>query len=301
MKTVAAFKADIFLQPKFLKEFKGVERLSDKILEKCVFCGTGDSLAAAMLAEAFSEYRARSLDPLDVVKNKKLLKGKKAYFVSVSGNTLSNIKAAHLAQSATAITKNQFSRLAKICDDVIVLPHHDSGILTSGSIGFLSSALTCISLVKKFKIRNPQKLFNLAQLSAKKIMPKNRVFILGNQYTYPIALYGAAKMYEVVGHDAHYERIEQFSHMGLFCARQGDTVIILEQKNKHTAKLGVHLAKLGLNVCHPSISANQIDQVIFYTFVMQLMALNAATKLRLSDCHFVTSKKIRDASSAMIY
>ncbi|MEM2785709.1 MAG: SIS domain-containing protein [Candidatus Nitrosotenuis sp.] len=301
MKTVAAFKADIFLQPKLLKEFKGVARLSDKTLKKCVFCGTGDSLAAAMLAEAFSEYRARSLDPLDVVKNKKLLKGRKAYFVSISGNTISNIKAAHMAQSATAITKNQSSRLAKTCDNVIVLSYCDSGILTSGSIGFLSSALTCISLVKKFKIRNPQKLFNLAQLSAKKIIPKNRVFILGNQYTYPVALYGAAKMYEILGHDAHYERIEQFSHMSMFCARQGDTVIILEQKNKHTTRLARYLTKLGLNVFHPSISTNQIDQVVFYTFVLQLVTLNAATKLRLSDCHFVTSKKIRDASSAMIY
>ncbi|HWP78167.1 MAG TPA: SIS domain-containing protein [Candidatus Nitrosotenuis sp.] len=301
MKTVEAFKADIFLQPKFLKEFSGVAQLSDKILERCVFCGTGDSLSAAMLAEAFSEYRVRALDPLDVIKNKKLLRGKKAYFVSISGNTISNIKAARLAQNATAITKNQSSRLAKACDDVIVLPYCDSGILTSGSIGFLASALMCISLVKRFKIKNPQKLFKLAQVVAKKITPKNRVFILGNQYTYPIALYGAAKMYEVLGHDAHYERIEQFSHMGMFCARRGDTVILLEQKNKHATRLARHLEKLGLNVYHPSISANMMDQVVFYTFVLQLVTLNAATKLRLSDCHFVTNKKIRNASSAMIY
>lgn len=301
MKTVEAFKADIFLQPKFLKEFSGVARLSDKTLEKCVFCGTGDSLAAAMLAEAFSEYRVRSLDPLDVIKNKKLLRGKKAYFVSISGNTISNIRAARLAQSATAITKNQSSSLAKACDDVIILPYCDSGILTSGSIGFLASALTCISLVKRFKIKNPQKLFKLAQVAAKKITPKNRVFILGNQYTYPIAFYGAAKMYEVLGHDAHYERIEQFSHMGMFCARRGDTVILLEQKNRHATRLARHLAKLGLNMYHPNISANMIDQIVFYTFVLQLVALKTATKLRLSDCHFVTSKKIRNASSAMIY
>lgn len=301
MKTVEAFKADIFLQPKFLKAFRGVACLSDKTLKRCVFCGTGDSLAAAMLAEAFSEYRARSLDPLDVIKNKKLLKGKKAYFVSISGNTISNVKAAHLAESATAITKNQFSKLAKACDEVIVLPHRDSGVVTSGSIGFLSSALTCVSLVKKFKIKNPQKLFSLAQMAAKKITLKNRVFILGNQYTYPIALYGAAKMYEVLGHDAHYERIEQFSHMGMFCARPGDTVILLEQKNKHATSLARHLAKLDLNVCHPCISANKMDQVVFYTFVLQLATLNVATKMHLSDCHFVRSKKIRNASSAMIY
>ncbi|MEO9310089.1 MAG: SIS domain-containing protein [Nitrososphaera sp.] len=301
MNTIEAFKADIFLQPKFLQEFRGAAQLPEKTIERCVFCGTGDSFAAAMLAEAHSEYKARSVDPLDAIKNKMTLKGKKAYFVSISGNTISNIKAAHLAKNTTAITKNKFSKLAQVCDDVIVLQYDDSGVLTAGSIGFLSSALTCISLVKKFKIKAPQKLFRLAQVAAKKITPKNRVFILGNQYTYPIAMYGAAKMYEVLGSDAHYERIEQFSHMGLFCARRGDTVIILEQKNKHATRLARHLAKLGLAVYHPNISANKIGQAIFYTFVVQLVTLNAAAKMHLSDCHFVTSKKIRNASSAMIY
>ncbi|HXG73264.1 MAG TPA: SIS domain-containing protein [Candidatus Nitrosotenuis sp.] len=301
MNTIEAFEADIFLQPEFLKKFRGQEQLPEKTLRQSVFCGSGDSLAAAMLAEAFSDYRARAVDPLDAIKNKRLLAGKKAYFVSISGNTVSNIKAAPLAQHSTAITKNPSSRLAEICDDVIALRYSDSGVVTSGSVGFLASALTCISLVKKFKMQDPKKLFGLAQSAAKMITPKNRIFILGNQYTYPLAMYGAAKMYEVLGHDAHYERIEQFSHMGLFCARQGDTVILLEQKNKHAQLLAGHLEKLGLHVHQPNIAASKIDQIIFYAFVLQLVALNAAAKLRLSDCHFVTSKKIRTASSAMIY
>ncbi|MEW6043768.1 MAG: SIS domain-containing protein [Thermoproteota archaeon] len=300
MKTVAAFRADVFLQPKYLQEFKAVRR-PEKALNRCVFCGTGDSLASAMLAEAFSDYEVRALDPLDVIKNRGLIKGKKAYFVSISGNTVSNIKAARLTKNATAITKNPSSRLARACDDVILLRYRDSGILTSGSIGFLASSLACISLVKRFKIKNPQRLFNLAEKTAKKITTKNKVFILGNQYTYPIAMYGAAKLYEVLGHDAHYERIEQFSHMGMFAARRGDTVIILEQKNKHNARLARQLRRVGLYVYHLSITGNKIEQVVFYTFVLQLVALNAATKMRLSDCYFVTNKKIRGASSAMIY
>jgi fructoselysine-6-P-deglycase FrlB-like protein len=301
MKTIAALKADVFLQPEYLQKFKAVKRLSEKTMSRCVFCGTGDSFAAAMLAEAFSDYRARALDPLDAIKNRMLLKDKKVYFVSISGNTISNIKAARLEKNATAITKNLSSRLAKACNDTIALRYRDSGVLTSGSIGFLASALTCISLVKSFMIKNPQRLFNLAESAAKKITPKNTVFILGDQHTYPIAMYGAAKMYEVLGHDAHYERIEQFSHMGMFAARRGDTVIILEQKNKHSLRLARHLGKLGLRVHHPSIAANKVEQVVFYTFVLQLVALNVATKMHLSDCHFVTSKKIRGASSAMIY
>ena len=44
-------------------------------------------------------------------------------------------------------------------------------------------------------------------------------------------MYCAAKFYEILGYDAHYSRIEQFSHMELFSAKKGDTVIIFEEKN----------------------------------------------------------------------
>jgi hypothetical protein len=96
--------------------------------------------------------------------------------------------------------------------------------------------------------------------------------------------------------------MEQFSHMGLFCAKPGDTVIILEQKNSHNSALASHLKKLGLSVFVPSIqSKNKIDSVLFYTFVSQLVPLHVARKKKIRDCHFVTQKKIRAASSDMIY
>ncbi|MBI3253238.1 MAG: SIS domain-containing protein, partial [Nitrosopumilales archaeon] len=84
-------------------------------------------------------------------------------------------------------------------------------------------------------------------MQAEKIKIKNNVFLLGNQHTFPVAMYGAAKLYERLGTTAHYERIEQFSHMGLFCAKKGDTVIIFEKKNKHNLQLVKNLRKIGLN------------------------------------------------------
>ncbi|MBM3904435.1 MAG: SIS domain-containing protein [Thaumarchaeota archaeon] len=296
MNTIDAYANDLSLQLDYLKKFK-----PQKTVKNAFFVGSGDSLCAAMLAEAFSNYGMKSCDPLELAKNKTIADKKHAYFVSISGNTISNVKAAKSVLRKTAITKNHTSKLAKLCKNTILLDYSDSGILTSGSIGFLASALTCISLVYKFKIKNAKKIFLEASTQSKKINLCNQIYFLGSQYTYPIAMYASAKLGEILGVDSHYERIEQFSHMGLFSAKPGDTVIILEQKNKHNSKLASHLPKLGLHVYHPSINGDAIAQVLFYTFVSQMNPLKLARKKKIRDCYFVSQKKIRAASSGMIY
>ena len=302
MKTVEAFERDIHLQLEFLKNIKLQKPLAESIQKRTVFCGTGDSLASAMLAEAFSDYMVRALDPLDAIKNKNLLKGKRAYFVSVSGNTLSNVRAARHAMGSVAITRNNSSRLAKTCKDTITLDYEDSNVLTCGSIGFVASMLVCISLVKRIKIKNIKWFFAAAKTQSKKIALKNKVYVLGGQHTYPLAMYAAAKMYEALGTDAHYERIEQFPHTGLFSARRGDTVIIFEEKNQHVQRLAMHLKRLGLCVHTPLAgSKSKLDQALFYALVSQFVALYNAKRKRLADCYFVTSEKIRNTSSKMIY
>lgn len=302
MNTIDAMSADIDIQVDFLGRFKPQKMIPKGKQKNIVICGSGDSLCAAMLAESFSDYSIRALDPLDVIKNKKILEDKRAYFVSVSGNTISNVRAARLGKNRTAITKNPQSRLGKICEKLVRLDYSDSGILTSGTIGFLSCAMTCISLASGFRIENAAKIFAAAKSKSRNITPTNKIYILGNQYTYPIAMYAAAKLGEVLGQDSHYERIEQFLHMGLFTANPGDTIIILEQKNSHTKQMMSHFSKLGLHVYNPSANfKNTISQVLFYTFVSQLIPLNVARKKRIRDCYFITQKKTRAASSDMIY
>jgi len=197
---------------------------------------------------------------------------------------------------------NKNSKLVKICSKYIALNYPNSGVFTSGSIGFITSALTCISLVSKFRLRNVSKLFKKALTNSKKIKLGKKVFILGNLHTFPIAMYAAAKFYEVLGIDAHYERIEQFLHMGLFSAKQGDTVIIFEEKNSHNSRITKNLKKLGLNVFQPNgIAKDKISQIIFFTFFSQLTPLFFAKKNHQKECYFVSAKKLRAASSNMIY
>ncbi|MEK6971383.1 MAG: sugar isomerase, partial [Thermoproteota archaeon] len=158
MKTVEALEQDILLQIPFLHKFKAEKPIPTQKQSKTIICGTGDSYAASLLCEAFSDFKIRAIDPLDLVNNPSLAKNH-AYLVSISGNTISNIRAAKIAKKATAITANKNSRLAKACSDIIFLDYPSSGVFTSGSISFLSSALACISLATRFCIQKPSQLF----------------------------------------------------------------------------------------------------------------------------------------------
>jgi len=302
VKTIEAYEKDIILQTQFLQIFKPQSPISKVSQQKTIFCGSGDSFAAALLAEAFSDLRVRAVDPLELIKNKQIAKLYNVFLVSISGNTISNIKVAKFARESVAITSNPKSRLAKACKRTIDLKFLHSDGITGGSLSFLQSALTCISLVTNFTmLENPQ-IFKKALAEARKVKFVKRVFLLGNLHTYPLAMYGAAKFYELLGLDAHYERIEQFSHMGLFSTKKDDTVILLEEKNSHNEKLVKNLKKIGLRVFHPTFNTNnKITQFLFYTFFTQLVPLLEAKRKKQNDCHFVTSTNLRKISDNMIY
>lgn len=301
MNTLRAYETDVFLQPESLKKFHPQKILNEKTQKNIIFCGSGDSLASAFLAESFSNLRVRAADPLDLLKNKSILKQKIVYLVSISGNTISNIRVAKIAKKSIGITSRPESRLAKACLNSILLKFPNSDVFTSGSISFLDSALTCISLVTNVKLPNGERLFKKA-LRQSKIKFSKRVFILGNLHTFPIAMYAAAKFYEILGIDAHYERLEQFSHMGLFSAKPRDTVIIYEEKNSHNQKLSKTLKKNGLNVFQPEAgTSNKISQFLFFTFVSQLVPLWEAKRKHQKEVYFVMAKKLRSSSDKMIY
>ena len=146
------------------------------------------------------------------------------------------------------------------------------------------------------------KLFSKALLESKKIKLDGKIFVLGNLHTFPVAMYAAAKFYEILGSNAYYSRIEQFLHMELFSVKNNDTVIIFEEKNSHNTRMIKNLKKLGLNVFQPALDIrDKISQIIFFTFFSQLTPLFYAKKNKQKECYFVTAKKLRNASSNMIY
>ena len=302
MHTIAAFEKEIIMQLNFLKKFKPQPILSISKQKKAIFCGTGDSYASAQLAEAFSRFRVKALDPLDLVKNKNLIKAHDLYIISISGNTITNIKLAKLTKHVTAITSNSKSRLAKTSKKLILLRFDNTGIQTSGSISFLSSALTCISLVSRYVVKDIPRIYANAKKISKKISLHGKIYVLGDLYTMPIAMFCVAKLYEVLGIDAHYERIEQFSHMGLFSTKKGDTVILFEEKNQHNEKLLTTLRQCGLATIQIDPPNTTIcEKILFYIFVSELIALYTAKRKKKKECYFIESTKLRNASSSMIY
>ncbi|MGY5149060.1 MAG: sugar isomerase [Candidatus Nitrosopumilus sp. bin_68KS] len=301
MNSIEAYEKDIELQLDFLKSFKKQKTISQNLQKNILFTGSGDSLVSSMLAESFSNGVVKSMDPLDLHSNKELVKSKHLYFVSISGNTISNIKVAKTVKKTTAITSHPKSKLANASDETILLTSSNGDVFTAGSISFLESSLTCISLVKKITIPKNNQLFFKAKSDAKKAKISKRLFILGNLYTYPLAMYCAAKFYELLGYDAHYCRIEQFSHMELFSSKKGDTVIIFEEKTSHNKQLAKNLTKIGINVVHPDVPSEKLPQMIYCTFFSQMLSLNEAKKQKKKDCHFITAEKIRNVSNQMIY
>jgi len=278
-----------------------LQKSLSKIHQKnSIFSGSGDSLVSAMLAESFSDGLVSAIDPLDLFENKNLVKSKNLYFVSISGNTITNIKTAKHAKNSIAITAHNESRLAKVSKKSILLNAPNNGIFTAGSISFLESALTCISLVKKITIPRGNFLSKV-KTDVKKFKISKKIFVLGTYHTFPLAMYCAAKFYELLGHDTHYCKLEQFSHMELFSAKKGDTVIIFEEKNPHTKQLSSLLKKNGINVIHPNIPSAKLSQMLYCTFFSQLLPLIEAKKKRKKDCHFVLAKNIRNISNQMIY
>ena len=301
MNTIEAFEKDIELQSNFLKSFRVQKKLSSNQQKNTIFSGSGDSLVSAMLAESFSNGMVKFMDPLDLFKNKHLIKSKHVYFVSISGNTITNIMVAKIAKKTTAITSKPQSLLARASDMTILLNAPNNDVFTAGSISFLESALTCISLVNTVTIPKNSKLFSKAKTDAKKVTVSKRIFVLGNLFTFPLAMYCAAKFYELLGYDVHYCRIEQFSHMELFSVQKGDTVIIFEEKNSHNKQLAKNLKKINIHVIHPDVPSEKLSQMVYCTFFSQLVALFEAKKKNKKECHFVTAKKIRNISNQMIY
>jgi len=302
MSTIEAYEKEIMMQLEYLQSFKPQQLLSSIKQRKTIFCGTGDSYASALLAEVFSQFRARSHDPLDLLKNKNLVKNHDLYLISISGNTISNIRLGKLAKNSIAVTANNSSRLAQACKKVIPLQFENTGIQTSGSISFLASALTCISLVSRSQIRDAMKIFGHAKKASQKISLHGKIYILGNLHTFPIAFFFASKIHEVLGIDAHCERIEQFSHAGLFAAKRGDTVILFEEKNPHNEKLLKHLRNCKLNdIRIDPPKTNLLGKVLFFIFVSELIPLYVAKKKKKKECYFIEAKQLKDASSSMIY
>ena len=278
--------------------------------ENCLFAGAGDSYAACLFAQYISGSHALSCYPNDILLNTSILNGRDVYFVSISGNTKANIVAAIAAKKqgikTTAITKRPTSKLADVCSHIIELRYRNTGVITSGTISFTSSLLTCAAIATSVIV--PPQIDRVYQRAKKQaadvaseiLASKSGYFVLGNGLLYPIALYSALKFNEIFGTQSMPYRVEEFCHSPLFSIRQDSHVIIMGTHDEGRS-LNARLRLEGFSTSYISFDGKGVELILQATFFVQILMLELARRQRLTDCHFLSNKKLLKVSSDFIY
>lgn len=301
MKSMEAYIKDLKQQYVEIGDFTAPSPLSDTQMADAVFTGSGDSLAAAMLAESLSNYTTKAVDPLEILYNPRIVQDKRLYIISVSGRTITNIRLAqrYASNQVVAITANAGSELALLADDIIELKFPSSDILTAGSISFLNSALVCMSLVCPIILDGAVNIMKRAKKDAGTVRQRGRTFFVGNQYTFPVAMYAAAKSYEIRGRYANYSRAEQFAHMELFSVKSSDTVILFDELNSRTRSLAESLESEGVQciVTNPNLSGH-VETILYHILYAQHIPLN---DMEQDEAYFMREHTLRGISDEAIY
>lgn len=312
MNAIEAMQAEIEYQVQDLHKLE----LSSPV-SNCLFVGSGDSYIAGLAAQYYSGSHAICCSPIDIIKNHLLVKRRNLFVVSISGNTRANILAAKIAKkhgvgTISALTARSSSRLAKSCDQTIVLKYKNTGITTAGTISFTLSMIKCISLSTELQLpANLRKIYNLAEKQAKQAISKidsrnnnssTSYFILGNSQLHAIALYGALKFNEIFGVKAMAYPAEEFCHSPLFSIKETDQAIVLGgDDDDNSRNLSKRLNEEGFSSVHVGFKRTGIELLLQSTFFIQLFALKLAQKYGLTSCYFLRNKKLLRVSSDFIY
>jgi fructoselysine-6-P-deglycase FrlB-like protein len=283
--------------------------------DSCLFIGSGDSFVAGLIAHHASKRRTISCNPVEFLLNPCIANKRHMYIVSVSGRTNSNILSAIVARKhkirTTAITANSESILAKHCDNCIKLSYKSTASLTSGTIGFTSSLVSCLSLVTHLAyLNNIGRIYRESTIEAENLIKKHALdtssfIFLGDGILFPIGMYGALKVNEIFGSKSYAYTIEEFCHSSMFSIKPGDNVVIFDNfgYDKRIAKLLYErLNQINYSSLYIDLnSLSLIDAVLKSIFLIQILLLKIAKRDGLKECFFLCNKELLALSSALIY
>jgi len=277
----------------------------------CIFTGAGDSYAAALAAEILSRCAARCLDPYEISRQPSLASNLHLYVISVSGRTKSNIAAAKAvsgySREVSAITANRDSQLSKCSDSVIELRFRSKGQLTPGTVSFTTSLLACYSLISSLPKNTPIGDVYEEALSwchGIEVPSRSTTFLVGTGLAYPLAMYGMAKIYEVLGFKSQCQRTEEFSHMELFSLTKDDLVLVMPENgsDRNAEKLHSLLEENSLKTALlPPRFRNEIEESVRRAIYLQVLAWRSAKKRGMMECSFINRGELLKISDKMIY
>jgi fructoselysine-6-P-deglycase FrlB-like protein len=279
---------------------------NQKIFDECIYVGSGDSFVAGLIAEYLTQ-KCKCYSPSDFI-NSRLLEGKTYCFISVTGKTSANIKLARRAKksglSTVAVTTNEKSKLAQVCDLVVPLNITKVKTPTAGFRTFVANVITCLQLLgiyvpNKFESwHNQAKQFS-AKISDSLLLPNDMLYILGNNLLYPLALYTSFQMAEFFGKAAVAHKLEEFCHSPIFGLKKSDNLWILGQNEE---RIKIQLDKLGVHLSYFELSNRDVFAQIFESiFFVQGLLLRLSEKYQYKELQYVTMKNLLKASSDIIY
>ena len=307
--TIASIAKEFKAQPSLLRSFRESplwSELGDG--GDPIFVGAGDSYAASLCASFLAGPRVLALDPYSLAESVSWARGRSVYVVSVSGETRSNIELARalkgVAKLTVAITCNPKSRLAAAADSVAELPFKPR----RKSPGIATFALSLGAVLKVCGLESGcdfDEVLSRSTEVAKRIRiasGRNLTYFAGNNEAYSASVYGAAKIYEILGGRAQASLLEEFSHMPLFSLSTLDRVNVIESPNgRKGEQLQGKLADGGYSSSLVRLEGDPVERLYLLVFSMQRAVIEAARKEGLKIPYFLGAKKKMRISDEMIY
>jgi fructoselysine-6-P-deglycase FrlB-like protein len=312
MNSIAAMELEIGYQVQDLPKLIQPNKINP---DCCLFIGSGDSFVAGLIAHYASKGRAISCNPMEFLLNPCIAYKRQIYIISISGKTNANVLSSKVARKhkirTTAITRTPESILAKYCDDIIKLSYKSTGVLTSGTIGFTSCMLSCLSLLSDVKELNYiDKIYFQAKVEADGLLEKHSMdtssfIFLGDGLLFPVGIYGALKVNEIFGSKSYAYTVEEFCHSPIFSIRPRDNIIIFDNGGYDKKKARV-LCKRLHKISHSSLyvdlnNLTVMEAALKSIFLTQFLMLKIAKRNGLKDCFFICNKELLKLSSDFIY
>jgi fructoselysine-6-P-deglycase FrlB-like protein len=279
---------------------------NEKISDNLIFVGSGDSYVAGLIAEYLTHHKCKCYSPSDLF-NSEFHKGNTYCFVSVTGKTKANLLVARRASEAglktVAITFNEKSKIAKVCDKIIQPKLKRAHTPTAGFGRFVANVVTCLQVIgiavpKKFDVWY-QNGIRKSRVLESPLLTDDTIFVLGNNILYPLALYTSFQLAEFFGATAVAHRLEEFCHSPIFGLKNPDPIWILAQNETQVYE---RLHTLGLRLSYYELYNPDIFSQLFESiFFVQNLMLDLAQKHGLAEQKYVTMKDVLKASSDMIY
>jgi fructoselysine-6-P-deglycase FrlB-like protein len=303
--SIASARAEFDDQPSLLCSLSG--RRLEEAEEGSVFVGAGDSYAAALCAFFMSPRRVQAFDPYSLSRSPHWARGRTVYIISVSGATRSNVELAaslrSLAGRVVAVTSYPSSPLAEEADDVVEMPFRplpkSPGIATFTLSLLIALKLSCGKVRCDFR-RAASTARPLARSVA--IARGGVTHLVGNNEAYAASVYGAAKIYELLGGRAQASLLEEFSHMQLFSLAPSDRVNVAGPSTEALARrLRDALRENGVGCSLVGLSGPRVERLFAFVFSLQLAAVEEAAARGLRNPYFLSARKKLRISDRMIY